>query len=97
MSKSAINPNRKISGLSEIRDARYPLQLDNRMPALSDMMQELEARLNANSDAETNALYAQLDEIEMYEPTESEIEEMYSARDLEDVGCSYMQALNDSF
>lgn len=97
MSKSAINPNRTIKGLAEIRDSRYPLNLDNRMPALADMMQELESRLNAHTEEETNALYAQLDEIASYEPTDAEIEEMYSARDLEDVGCSYMQALNDSF
>lgn len=97
MKNSAINPNRTIKGLAEIRDARYPLNLSDKMPALADLMQELETRLNANSEAETNALYSQLDEIEAYEPSEEEIEEMYSARDLEDVGCSYMQALNDSF
>lgn len=81
MSKSAINPNRKISGLSE----------------LADLMNELESRLNAHTEEATNALYSQMDGIEVYEPTEQEIEEMYSARDLEDVASGYCQALNDSF
>lgn len=91
----SINPNRQIKGLSEIRDARYPLNLNPRMESIADMMQELETRLNSYTQQETDELYAQLDEIEA--PSEEEINEMYSARDLEDIASDYCRALNDSF
>lgn len=73
--------SRKIQGLPEIRDTKYPVDLTIRNHAsLLDGMKEIEERFGRYSEAETLAL---LESLERFEPTEEEIEQMYKNADLE--------------